>query len=243
MSLMNKTQNNYLKRAIENLKCYPDTNLRELWSYTEEIEKNTAQIFVEEESQVSNNDYEYYDDSQLNGKLFYIDIRDLANCTNTSRIPNRVPIPINIANKAAVETTTKLTTKAFTSPVPITKSTHTTEYEMLRSTQATPRVIVDETTKPKEETSGKPKQGTETKNKETFTTVRLATVSAKPIEHNFDHDMASDEARPDKVKEHSHRSIHEETKATPQINHNSACSNVISVSLVSMTLCFRLYFH
>ncbi|KAJ8719764.1 hypothetical protein PYW08_011939 [Mythimna loreyi] len=234
MSLMNKTQNNYLKRAIENLKCIPDTNLRELWAKTEDTEKNTAQVFVEEEeSQVQINDYEYYDDTQLNGKLFYIDIRDLANCTNTSYVPSRLPASINVA------TTTKQTTKANASPVAVTKSTHTTDYELLRSTQATPKVIVDETTKPKEDKIGVP----ESKNKETFTTVRLATVSAKPMEHNMDHDMASDEARPDKVKEHSHRSIHEEPKETPKNNHNSACSNVISVTLVSMTLCFRLYFY
>ena len=235
MSLMNKTQNSYLKRAIENLKCYPDVNLRELWAKTDDTEKNAPQVFVEEESQVQNADYEYYDETQLNGKLFYIDIRDLANCTHTT---HRVSA-VNVDGKTAVEATTR----AITTLVTTTKFPRTTEYEMLRSTQTTPKVKVDESAKSNEVKTEKPSKMNETKNKESFTTVRLATVSAKPIEHNYDHDMASDEARPEKVNQHSHRSINEETKTTPKMNlNNSASSNVNSVAL-SMILCFRLYFY
>lgn len=237
MSLMNKTQNTYLKRAIENLKCYPDVNLRELWAKTEDNEKNTAQVFVEEEeSQVQNADYEYYDETQLNGKLFYIDVRDLANCTQ-----HRVPLAVNADDKPAVETTTK----AITSPVTTTKFPNTTQHVVKQSTPTptTPKIMVNQTVKAKEEKTETPNKIIETKSKESFTTVRLATVSAKPIEHNYDHDMASDEARPEKINQHSHRSVNEESKATPTMNHNSACSNVISVALVSMILCFRLYFY
>ncbi|XP_035437932.2 connectin [Spodoptera frugiperda] len=241
ISLMNKTQNVHFKRAIENLKCNPDNNLRELWAKTEEVEKNTGQVFAEEEeSQVQNTDYEYYDETQLNGKLFYIDVRDLANCTNSSRIPN-----VAVTGKkpdTTVEVDAKISTKAITSPVNTTTST--TEYEM-SSSVTTPEDNEDavKTKKPKEDEKLKPNKENETKNKESFTTVRLVTVSAKPLEHNFDHDMASDEARPEKVKEHTRKSIQDDIKPSPKKAYSSASSNVNSVALVTMILCFRLYFY
>ncbi|XP_022826930.1 connectin-like [Spodoptera litura] len=242
ISLMNKTQNIHFKRAIENLKCNPDNNLRELWAKTEELEKNTGQVLAEEEeSQVQNTDYEYYDETQLNGKLFYIDVRDLANCTNTSR---RVLNAAVAGKKPATtsEADAKLSTKAKASPV--TTPMSTTEYEM-SSSVTTPEDTEDvvETKKSKEDGILKPNKENETKNKESFTTVRLVTVSAKPLEHNYDHDMASDEARPEKVKEHTRKSIQDDIQSSPKRADSSASSNVNSVALVTMILCFRLYFY
>ncbi|KAH9636861.1 hypothetical protein HF086_010642 [Spodoptera exigua] len=239
ISLMNKTQNIHFKRAIENLKCNPDNNLRELWAKTEEAEKNTGQAFAEEEeTQVQNAEYEYYDETQLNGKLFYIDIRDLANCTNTSR---RVPI-IAIAGKKpeTVEADGKLPTKVKASPVSTTMSS--TEYE-ISSSVTTPEDSEDvfETKQTRDNEILKPNKEKETK--ESFTTVRLVTVSAKPIEHNYDQDMASDQARPEKVKEHTRKSIQDDIKSSPKRAYSSASWNVNNVALVTMLLCFRLYFY
>lgn len=236
MTLMNKTQNNNLRLATENLKCAPDANLRELWAKAEETEKNTGQTFDEEESPVQNTDYEYYDEAQLNGKLFYIDVRELANCTNTT---HRV-MKNDGTKPQTIETTTKLTTKAFSSPVTTLKSIHTTQNGMIKS--STTNGLTEATTKKVGDKIVNPNKEHETKDKESFTTVRLATVSAKPLDHNiYDQDMASDEARPEKAK--AHRSIQEEMKITPNSNYNNACRNVNSVALVSMILCFRLYFY
>nr|XP_021201477.2 connectin [Helicoverpa armigera] len=240
MSLMNKTQNSYLRHATENLKCNPDDNLKELWTKTEDTEKNTGQPLDEDDPPAQNTDYEYYDDTQLNGKLFYTDIRDLANCTNTTSHGSTAGNE-GAAPQKAVKTTVKQNTKAITSPVISPKTT--TEYSTLRSTVRSNQDTLLEATKPKEDKIEKASKDNGTKSKETFTTVRLATVSAKPTEHNYDQDMASDEARPEKIKEHSHRSIQEEKKTTPEMNYNNAIRNVNSVALVSIILCFRLYFY
>ncbi|CAF4831123.1 unnamed protein product [Pieris macdunnoughi] len=75
LSLMNNTNSSHLKLSIENLKCIPTSDIRDKWTKTAEGDKNTD---VEDDGQ---NDYEYYDDTQLNGKLFYIDMRFLLNCS------------------------------------------------------------------------------------------------------------------------------------------------------------------
>lgn len=188
-------------------------------------------MFEDEESQVQNTDYEYYDESQLNGKLFYIDVRDLANCTNASRHvkKNEETKPI------AVETTTK----AISSPVTTPKPTPPSKVESILRSKLNKQTLV-ETTPKTNKVEGKTIDD-ETKNKESFTTVRLATVSAKPLEHNiYDQNMA-DEARPDKIK--AHRSIQDDVKNTPQLNYNDACRNMNSVALVVMIISFRLYFY
>ncbi|XP_075977068.1 uncharacterized protein LOC142977199 [Anticarsia gemmatalis] len=219
MGLMNNTRNKHLKLSIENLKCTPSDSLREQWSRAEVTEKP-------EEEEAPAGDYEYYDDSQLNGKLFYIDIRELANCTK-----NEIPAANNeIVHKPNVEVTTKTTTKA-TTPSPTTQKVTTTEVATTKVTTS----LKPETSKPKEEA----------KPKETFTTVRLATVSAKPVEHNnniFDHDMASDEARPERIK--AHRSIADEDTPKDVPNHkaNAAHANISSVIVISIMLFIRLCF-
>lgn len=193
-------------------------------------------MFEDEESQVQNTDYEYYDESQLNGKLFYIDVRDLANCTNASR---HVPAKKNENKKPiAIETTTKLTTKAMSSPVTTPKPTPPTKVESNLRSKANKDTLAETKTKTNK-IDGKIKDD-EMNNKESFTTVRLATVSAKPLEHNiYDQDMA-DEARSDKIK--AHRSIQDDVK-NPQLNHNDASKNVNSVALVVLIISFRIYFY
>lgn len=74
-----------MKTTIENLKCWPNDKLREAWIKARENEKSTTQAADENpQAQGPVEDYEYYDDTQLNGTLFYVDIRDLLNCTDNS---------------------------------------------------------------------------------------------------------------------------------------------------------------
>ncbi|CAH0625634.1 unnamed protein product [Chrysodeixis includens] len=241
VKLINNTQSSHLKLATENLKCVPDSNLRDLWAKTEDTEKTGGQVFEDEESQVQNTDYEYYDETQLNGKLFYIDVRDLANCTNISRHQSVKKNDETKRIAVAVETTTKLTTKAISSPVTTPKPTPPTKNESILKTKASKDTIVVTTAKPKTDKISAMIKDNEMKNKETFTTVRLATVSAKPLEHNiYDQNMA-DEARPDKIK--AHRSIQDDVKHNSHLNHNDACRNMNSVALVVMIISFRLYFY
>lgn len=227
------------------MKCHPSDAIREAWKGFADADKNDAPGPEEEEPQAQNVEYEYYDDSQLNGTLFYTDIRFLLNCTNND-VPNiqtpgsnLKPIESTTARfttKPTISTssykpdltTTSSTTTSTTTVAPTTTSTHSTkvinqgllDLSSEERTTEIPKMITDSVRKV-EVTSEK---------KISPTTNRLASVSAKPIDKGYDdHDMASDEAKPDKLK--SDRSYQEE------INHtegkiNSSHRNFGRVSML-----------
>lgn len=236
MTLINKTQNINLKIAIENLKCNPSDTLRNLWVAFAESEKNTDQAFEDDASQIQNPDIEYYEEGPLNGKFFYIDIRDLANCTNNTDYLR--PMENTMKNEIITSSTipgTKAAISVQTSPKP--KST--TEYIEITSKG----LLVSSSLLPIEPqgSTNKPNKENVTKVKDAFTTTRLATVSAKPLNHDanlFDKEMASDEARPEGAK--AHRSVQEED--TPKHNGNNAHPNmsemVVVITMLSLSLCF-----
>lgn len=242
---MNKTQNSNLKLALENLKCNPSESLRELWAKTAEAEKSTGQIFEDEASQVQNGDYEYYDETQLNGKLFYIDVRELANCVKGA--PKVVPPANNEKSSISAETTTVTSTKATTSSQ-TTKIPVTTEFKLTRTTTVMP---VEHKSIVYEQNTNNESNKDKSKNKDSFTTVRQVTASAKPLENNnklFEQDMASDEARPERIK--AHRSVQDApggraARADPTdatYRANSAHANIGNLLLLALTLCYRLCF-
>ncbi|CAB3255924.1 unnamed protein product [Arctia plantaginis] len=238
MTLINKTQNINLKIAIENLKCNPSDTLRNLWVAFAESEKNTDQAFEDDASQIQNPDIEYYEEGPLNGKFFYMDIRDLANCTNNTdnlQLMAKAMKKETITSSTTSGIVTKATISSQTSPKPVS----TTEYIEITSKD----VPVSSSLYPIEaqESTNKPNKDNETKMKEAFTTSRLATVSAKPLNHDanlFDKEMASDEARPEGAK--AHRSVQE--KDTPKYNANSAQPNISRMVVVIIMLTLRLCF-
>ncbi|KOB65157.1 Reticulon/nogo receptor [Operophtera brumata] len=214
MSLMNKALNKQLKITLENLKCVPDAALRESWAQnsteTAGVEKNN-QVFEDEESQVQ--DYEYYDETQLNGKLFYLDVRDLLHCDN---------------NTKKTDVDTKLQTKEATSTTTFKPSTHKGTIQGLLdvSLHNTSRTAVEvKTAMNKREKNGDEKE---------FTTTRLATVSAKPLDSKIYEDMASDEGRPDKIK--ADRNVQEmKHPKTNNANKSFGC-----VTLLVLMILFKL---
>lgn len=216
---MNKTLNKHLKITIENLKCVPDAALREAWTNTTEnpdAEKNSPQGFEDEEAQVP--EYEYYDETQLNGKLFYLDVRDNLNCNNNTK-------------KITKDTTPALKTKEETSRTTSTLPTHKVTNQGLLDLS-----LVDATTTAVETTALEMKAATNKREKnddKEFTTTRLATVSAKPEESKIYEDMASDEGRPDKIK--SHRSVMNEINddKTNEANRSFSC---VTLSIVMVLL-------
>ncbi|XP_045499669.1 connectin-like [Colias croceus] len=224
MSLMNNTQSPHMKLAIENLKCVPSTEIREKWTKTVEAEKNAQDV---EDGDVQGNDYEYYDDTQLNGKLFYIDMRFLLNCS--ANYDNLLKSDVdNTKPKAKLDATS---TKTITTNKPI-------------STAVTP--IIDRVTKNPLHNTITTKlphvyeniEKTNDKKQNSYTTSRLSTVSAKPMNNGFfdDHDMASDEGKPDKIK--AHRSIQDKIEDKP--NSNSGNINLGCVSVLLVIVSFRL---
>lgn len=232
MALMNKTQTPALKLALENLKCNPSDKLKEQWSSIAEADNTTDQVF-EEDGQEPNGNFEYYDEVQLGGKLFYTDIRGIANCTK--KADDMIPV----ANEVATQRTTvginrETNTKAgFTS--------HTTPKTTISTAIMSTKLLITSTTvKPAEAIENKSAKAIDTNNKDIFTTVRLATVSAKPMKSDsnlIDQDMASDQARPE-IK--AQRSTQEEQVSN--YKGNNAFTNVSDMFVVVITLCFRLCF-
>lgn len=209
-SLMNKTQNENLKLALNNLKCQPDAALREAWSKTEEIEKNTTQTTEDEETQFQNPEYEYYDDTQLDGKFFYVDVRDLLNCTKGTKTKSEI-----------TTTTRKSPTAANTkAPSPYTTTTVKTELNKELTTKPDPKLTTKYFT-------------TETSVTQGHTTAKMAAAVTKPPEnHVFAPDATSVEAKPDKIK--AHRSIQE--KETPDYLKSGANINLGCVMLLAVIL-------
>ncbi|XP_049875368.1 connectin-like [Pectinophora gossypiella] len=227
MALMNRTRSKNLKISMENLKCMPDSKLRDKWTNLEETEKNSGMFEVDETQSAA--EYEYYDESQLNGKLFYTDVRDLICNTDKIEIITKAPSPTVAPQK--ITTPTLPTTK---------KSTTAAQSQRNKPIENIPShgvldLSVDETT-PKPNTKDVVENEIAPQKKpDSYTTTRLVTVSAKPIEKkNVYEDMASDEAKPDKLK--AQRSLQDEYKGP----HSDGHKNAGCVALISL-ICFRLF--
>lgn len=200
--------------TIENLKCRPDDKLRESWTKAKEIEK--SQQAEEEEvaqEQGQGGDYEYYDDTQLNGTLFYLDVRELLNCSTIDMVDNTATVSSTVSTTTAIEVNSH-------DPTLVTENTNTNE-------------ITNNENK-KENNAGQ--------NQGAFTTTRLATVSAKPEETKIYESMASDEAKPEKAKAHrsiqeetKYPSSFEDSK-TNNANKNLGCVTLLVISLLRLRL-------
>lgn len=264
-TLLNKTRNDRLKLEIQNIQCYPSEEVKQKWDKLQEIEKTSGQVFEDEELQ-ENGAYEYYDETELNGTIFYFDMRHLLNCSGEEK-----PAPVEIVSTTPISNSPghmqsgDRPTKASSSPVinivPTTpettreKSTKisnkgTLDLTTAESTTSKAPVItekkVGQSSRHNEISQEVPTYGTDEKRKEKkdniYTTSRLATVSAKPIDQKGfdDREMASDEAKPDRIK--AHRSIQEEIKETPNHKVNNAHRNLICLpTLILMILCYRVF--
>ncbi|KAJ0175989.1 hypothetical protein K1T71_008163 [Dendrolimus kikuchii] len=224
IALMHKVVNNHLKLALENLKCLPDSNLREAWMKTVDTEKNSGKVFDGEENEVQNSDYEYYDESQLNGTLFYADVRELLNCTGDKKHVQTDTKADEIKTSTTTSEVNKITTTTVSTTGAKPVSISTTEYRPSKITNQglLDLSVIDTTTAKVTE--------------KVVTTTKLVTVSAKP-DDAFDH-MASDEAKPDKIK--AHRSIQDEVK--PNELKGSGHRNACATAVMLLLLCVRLGF-
>ncbi|XP_072930470.1 uncharacterized protein [Epargyreus clarus] len=229
IAFMNKTSSVHLKQALENLKCVPDPELRERYNNSAPIFEDDAEESSKSGVEESNADYEFYDDSQLNGKLFYTDLKFLLNCSGDVQTPALTSTTIKPVK------ITVTTTKAPPSPIVTTpKATPVTNQGLLDlSLEETPRTEPTNVT----DINAPENQERDDKKSNVYTTSRLATVSAKPMENKYqEHDMASDEGIPDKIK--AHRSVQEEPK-DPKIS-SDANKNIGCVMLIA-TVLLRFY--
>ncbi|XP_047534161.1 connectin-like [Vanessa atalanta] len=228
--LMNHTRSPHLKLSIENLKCTPSNELREKWMKTIEAEKNAQD--QEDVEGVAGADYEYYDETQLNGNLFYTDLRFLLNCTD--KVDNAPNVTPNIATKPINSSTESIKVKETTVATKIV--TLVTTHKPIKETQLVNRItptqgILDlsmESSTTEAASVNENKEENKEKKPNPYTTSRLATVSANPIEKKGydDREMASDEAVPDKIK--AHRSI-QEMKDIRDYSASVANKNVVSL--------------
>ncbi|GBP59287.1 Connectin [Eumeta japonica] len=228
LTLKDQTQNSRLKLNIENLKCLPDARLDEQWKKLQETDKGSGAALEEGPVAKSGdeNEYEYYDETQLDGKLFYTDVRDLLNCTRRPQMTTTPPIDVVTPGAGNASTVHAPGSPAATSTglasvdsPPASTTTHqtpptrfTTDRKYERDQQPTTVSIhedpvstvrdTDAMAAPERHaTSTDGKTGADDKRRQSFTTSRLATVSANPIEgsrnklnDNIYKQMASDEA-------------------------------------------------
>ncbi|KPJ17245.1 Connectin [Papilio machaon] len=198
MVLMNKTESASLKLILENFKCIPDAKLRDRWTKRVELEKN-SQTFDGEEPSTQSQDYEYYDDAELNGKLFYTDVRDLLHCNS----PTGKPLADSL------DVVKKTNTAAGISPLDpeANDAPNNPGYfdESIFKKNKTKKSLAA----PKTDNSEVANQEIKDDKPNISTTTRLATVSAKPMEKRTEEtkDMASDEAKSDNAI--AHRSVQE----------------------------------
>lgn len=222
MSLKNKTENENLKLALDNLKCYPDEQLNERWKKILESEPKSTTEVDSVPAKDGQDDYEYYDESQLNGKLFYIDIRHLLNCTKNSphkttstSSMNEIPEHKSVSNK--IEPPHKEEKHAHP---PKAKSENVFNGGVLD-------LSFDETTIKEGETKGKKDVQNLKEVESKHTTSRVATVSPKPFKNTKyeEKEMASDEAASDKFLAHQRKEeyLKEETKFKSSAYRNNAC--------------------
>ncbi|KAL4715797.1 hypothetical protein ACJJTC_006376 [Scirpophaga incertulas] len=120
--LINKTQNSRLNIDIQNLQCNPIDEIKQKWDILQEATKNTGQIFEDIPPQVENAAYEYYDETELNGTLFYFDMRSILNCSGDENIniPERPANTVSTQDgnmiKTIVSSNDLANTKDITSP-------------------------------------------------------------------------------------------------------------------------------
>lgn len=251
---MNRTKSKNLKISLENLKCTPDSRLREAWNNIEEQDKVNGQTFEESIDSEKNADYEYYDESLLNGKLFYTDLRlNLINCSSgiddvgfpediVLETGSKVPRPKIITKKPATTSptpikTTKMMSQAGNAVVNNKVSflghglLDLSQYET--TTKDEEYEFADDDMKmPKENQI----EDDKAKKPDAYTTSRLATVSAKPIDNgetdtpnNSIYDgMANDEA---KLELQAHRSVHFSVDATKSSARNLGCTALVATIL------------
>lgn len=253
---MNKTQNNRQKLAIENLQCHPEPEIRDLYMKTEEAEKSMGQVFEDDEPQAQNADYEYYDVSQLNGKLFYVDMRYLLNCTKPVEMWTAPPAPYvptvpsapSIPNVRIPQVNKEMNTetkpkKTKVTPAPVmsvatikSKTNKVTNHGILNLNEEESTTATLETTINVDDPTFRDSARFDQRTNQ-FTTSRLATVSVKPLGDKKTYDereMAADEAKPDQYKSHS---LQEDVKKTDDFNKgNNAQINLRSVSMLSVVV-------
>lgn len=235
ISLKNKTENENLRLALDNLKCTPDEKLNEAWKKIVETEPKT----IPEEDIVppqtgQDSEYDYYDESQLNGKLFYVDIRHLLNCT-TGNDNNRASIKINQISKEAVTRRIEQTPKEAKHTVaPKYKSENITNRGVLDLS------FEDATVKDTEE----PRDAKYVQNlKEAERIPQKHTTGVAPVPPNIfknthyeDKDMASDEAASDKFLAHqrNHEYMKEEPEYKSSAIRSTACILLVIPLIVNL---------
>ncbi|VVD04927.1 unnamed protein product [Leptidea sinapis] len=226
--LMNTTSSHHLSLGIENLKCIPSNEIRDKWTKTVEAEKNAP----ETEDNAPSNDYEYYDDTQLNGKLFYIDMRFLLNCTaNFDNLLKSEPVTNKPIITKQKETSVTSTTKLVTITTTLTNTDKVTKNPLNANAEPTtkhPETLIDNNSV------------SNIKKSDLYTTSKLSTVSAKPMANNLfdDHDMASDEGKPDKIK--AHRSIQDDVNEFVEERKNIGSKNIGCITMYIAALSIKL---
>lgn len=253
---MNQTKSKNLKISLENLKCEPDSPLREAWTNIEEQDKGNGQTFSETMDSEKNTDYEYYDETQLNGKLFYTDLRlNLINCSATVDdfdIPEDIVIETGTKVPRPKVVTMPMNRLTTTSPRPIQVTKVMAPVGIKVGTKVTflnhgildlaqyETTTKDEEYEIAEDDMKMPKEnqidGDKAKKPNAYTTSRLATVSAKPIDNgetdtpnNSIYDgMANDEA---KLELKAHRSVHFTADAPKSSARNVGCAALLATIL------------
>lgn len=241
VNLMNKTQSANIKLSIENLKCTPSDDLKEKWIKATETEKTQGQDADYVEANAAGGDYEYYDETQLNGQLFYTDLRPLLNCDGNS---NNMPMTTTATLTSLTPSTREL---AEIMKITTTKANPSTKKPMELTAgsdvKVTNKGLLDlsvESSTNGLDNSERDNEVVEYKDRKPnlYTTTRLATVSAKPLENKvyYDQHMASDEAQPEKIK--AQRSI-DDIKDSKDHPNSNADRNVISLVFITTLLCIR----
>jgi hypothetical protein len=248
--ILNRTQNVRLGTDIQNLQCYPNEEVKQKWDKVQEATKNTGQVFEDVEPQAEGAAYEYYDETELNGTIFYFDMRYILNCSGEEKAaPNaqEASLTPNPTTSQGINQNTKVTSSPHintisTTPKSILKHVPTNNGSLSETTTQ----LSKETERNKQDATNFINTGEELAkqkhNKDNaYTTTRLATVSAKPAENkNYDDHMASDEAKPDRLK--AHRSIQEDLKHSTENKFNSGHKNDWLLPLfTAIIFSFRLF--
>ncbi|XP_048483304.1 connectin [Plutella xylostella] len=242
MTFKNKTSNEALKLNIENLKCIPNAELSKAWEKIVENEKNNGASFEDEKTPNQNGDYEYYDDTQLEGKLFYIDIRDLLNCSKTvMHLSQSVPLtpPIVEAETTTIKNKPQYTLTTKKPEVYVSKKVFNKGILDLSLSETTEREENDKKTKHTTSEEAKTTYSDNTASNDFDRNVLNDgnSMDDKNSLHD-DKEMASDEAVPDKLN--YHRDFEEEPKTR---NMNAATSSSFSLALsIPVLLAIRLQF-
>lgn len=229
MVLKNRTESAALNLTLENFKCVPEPGLHDMWMKRVESDKINNPVPEGETGQGA--DYEYYDDTELNGKLFYTDVRDLLNCTKTASKLEAVPITLKPPSHGGDNgVNTKVTAKPMHTTTIVTKQRE----PGLNAARVSDAVKTEDEVVNQINKENKPN---------VYTTSRLATVSAKPLgRSHFEENMASDEAKADNIK--AHRSIQDKNDDYNDLFNNSGSffigsfKTVVFVTLLNIRFLF-----